>query len=59
MTLAEKIKIPNNKIAASKSHYNLDRETDKISALSSGILGKYEYLTSQNIAPKPGAIELA
>ena len=58
MNLAEKIKIPNNKIAASKSQYNLDRETDKMSSLASGILGKYEYLTSQNIAPKPGAIEL-
>ena len=35
MTVAEKIKIPNNKVAASKSQYNLDRETDKIFALSS------------------------
>ena len=36
MSISEKIKAINNKIEQSKVQYNLDRETAKISALSSG-----------------------
>ena len=36
MSISEKIKTINNKIKQSKAQYNLDRQTAKISALSSG-----------------------
>ena len=45
MTLIEQVKIPDNKIKANKTKYDLDREAAKISTLSSGELEKYEYLT--------------
>ena len=45
MTVNEKIKIVNNKIEQTKAQYNLDRQTAKILALSSGNVGKYEFLT--------------
>ena len=35
MTATEKIKTVNNKIEQSKAHYNLDKQTAKILALSS------------------------
>ena len=38
MTLSEKIKTIINKIEQNKAKYNLDRQTAKISALSSNIL---------------------
>ena len=44
MTLTEQVKILDDKIKANK----LDREAAKISALSSGELEKYEYLTGEN-----------
>ena len=34
-----------------KLHYNINRETDKISALSSGEICKYEYLTGEDMLP--------
>ena len=45
MTLTEQVKILDNKIKANQAQYDLDREAAKISALSSGELEKYEYLT--------------
>ena len=36
MNISEKIKAINNKIEQRKAQYNLERETAKISALSSG-----------------------
>ena len=38
MTVGDQIKILDRKIRAKKAQYNLDRETAKISALSSGDL---------------------
>ena len=38
MTVSGKIKTIDNKIEQNKAHYSLDRQTAKISALSSGIL---------------------
>ena len=38
--ISEKIKTINNKIVQNKVHYNIDRQTGKISALSSGNNGK-------------------
>ena len=45
MTLTEQVKILDDKIKANQAQYDLDREAAKISALSSGELEKYEYLT--------------
>ena len=42
MIISEKIKTIDNKIEQNKAQYNLDRQTVKISALSSGNVSKYE-----------------
>ena len=41
----------NDQIKDEKLQYNVNREAVKISALSSGKLHKYEYLTSEDILP--------
>ena len=46
MTIIDQLKILDNKIKANKTQYDLDREAAKISALSSGELEKYEYVSS-------------
>ena len=56
MTLTEQVKILNDKIKANKSQYDVDREAAKISALSSGELEKYEYLTGEDLRYKPDVI---
>ena len=40
-----------NKIRDEKVQYNINREATKISALSSGKIDKYEFLTSEEILP--------
>ena len=40
-----------NKIRDEKIQHDIDRESAKISALSSGKLHKYEYLTGEDILP--------
>ena len=57
MTLTEQVKILDDKIKASKARYDLDREAAKISALSSGELEKYEYLTGEDLGYKPKVLE--
>ena len=57
MTLTEKVKILDDKIKSSKAQYDLDREAAKISALSSGELEKYEYLTGEDLGYKPKVLE--
>ena len=52
MSLSEKIKATNNKIDQNKVQYNLDRQTTKISALSSGAVSKYEFLTGKDVLPE-------
>ena len=49
MSICDKIKTINNKIEQRKAQYNLDRQTATISALSSGNVSKYEFLTSKDI----------
>ena len=56
MTLTEQVKILNDKIKANKAQYDLDREAANISALSSGELEKYEYLT-EDFGYKPDVIQ--
>ena len=41
----------NDQIRDGKLQYNINRETVKISALSSGKIHKYEYLTGEDILP--------
>ena len=48
MSISEKIKAINNKIEQTKAQYNLDRQTPKMSALSSGNVSKYEILTGKD-----------
>ena len=59
MTLTEQFKILHDKIKTNKAQYDLDREAAKISALSSGELGKYEYLTGVDLGYKPNLIQKA
>ena len=51
MTTSEKIKTINNKVEQNKAQYDLDRETAKISALSSGNVCKY-VLTGKDVLPE-------
>ena len=48
-----------DKIKANKAQCELDREAAKISALSSGELEKYEYLTGEDLGYKPDVIQKA
>ena len=57
ITLTKQVKIPDDKIKVNKAQYDLDRETAKISALSSGELEKYEYLTGEDLGYKPKVFE--
>ena len=42
MSIGEKIKVINNKIEQNKAQYDLDRQTAKISVLSSENASKYK-----------------
>ena len=53
----EKIKIVDNKIQQSKDPYDLDRQTTNISALLSGNVGEYEFLTGEDVLPEKGLLE--
>ena len=46
-----KVMTINDQIRDEKRQYDINREAAKISALSSGKIHKYEYLTSKNILP--------
>ena len=59
MTLTDELKFLVDKIKANQAQYDLDREATKISALSSGELEKYEYLTGEDLGYKPGVAEKA
>ena len=47
----------NNKFEQNKGQYNLDRQTDKISALSSGHVSKYDFLIGKDILPTENFIQ--
>ena len=59
MTISEQIKILDNKIRSNQTQYDLDRQNAKISALSSGELDKYEYLTGEDLRYKPDVVQKA
>ena len=52
MTIDEQVKILDDKIRSNKAQYELDRQNAKISALSSGELQKYKYLTGEDLGYK-------
>ena len=59
MTVTDQIKILSRKIMQNEAQYNLDRKADTISALSSNNLGKYEYLTGEDLGLKTSTDEQA
>ena len=59
MTLTDELKILDDKIKTNQTQYDLDREAAKISALSSKELGKYEYLSGEDLGYKPGVVKQA
>ena len=59
MTVKDQLKIFDGKIKQNISDYNLYRQNTEISALSSGDLDKYEYLTGKDLQYKPDPIQKA
>ena len=59
MRINEKIKVINNKTKQNKTQYNLDRRTARISALSSGNVSKYEFLTGKDVLLERDLLEKA
>ena len=52
MAINEEIKTMDNKIEQNKAQCNLDSQTAKFKALSSGNVSKYEFLTSKDVLTK-------
>ena len=59
MTINEQILILDNKVRSNQAQYDLDRQNAKISALSSGELDKYEYLSGEDLGYKPDVVQKA
>ena len=59
MSISEKIKTIDNKIEQNKIQYDLDRQTAKISALSSVNVSKYGFLTGKDVLPEKDFLEKA
>ena len=57
--ITDQIKILNKKIMQNEAIYDLDRKATKMSTFSSNNLGKYEYLTGQNLGLKPSTFKEA
>ena len=53
------MKAINNEIEQNKAQYDLDRQTAKISDLSSGYVSKYEFLTGKDVLPEKDFLEKA
>ena len=59
MSISEKSKTIDNKIEQNKDQYKLDRQTAKISALSSGNVIKYEFVTDKDVLSEKDLLEKA
>ena len=59
MSISDKIKAIKNKIQQRKAQYNLDRQTAKISVLSTGNVSKYEFITGKDVSPVKELLEKA
>ena len=56
MTINKQIKILDNKIRSNQAQCDLNRQNVKVSALCSGELDKYEYLTGEDLGYKPDVV---
>ena len=52
ISISKRIKAIDNTTEQNKAQYNLDRQTTKISALSSGNVIKSKFLTSKDVLPE-------
>ena len=59
MTVKDQLKFLDNKIRQNQADYDLYRKNAKISALSSGKLDKYEYLTGEDLGYRPDPVQKA
>ena len=59
MTVSKKTKTIDHKTEKKKSQYDLDRQTAKISALSSGNVRTYEFLTKKDVLLQKDLLEKA
>ena len=59
MSISDKVKAISNKMEQNTAQYDLDRKTTKISALSSGHVSKYEFLTRKDALPEQDFLEKA
>ena len=59
MTVKDQLKILGNKTRQNEADYDLHRKNAKISALSSGKLDKYEYLTGEDLGYRPDPVQKA
>ena len=57
MTIKEQIKILDNEIRQNQADHDLYRKNSRISALNSGELNKYEYLTGEDLGYRPDAVQ--
>ena len=58
-SVREKIKTVDKRIEQNKAQQNFGRQTAKISALSSGNVHKYKYLTAKSVLPEKDLPEKA
>ena len=56
---SDRIQAIANKIEQDKAQYDIDRQTTKISALSSANVIKYEFLTSKEVLPEKDLLKKA
>ena len=59
MTVKDQLKILDNKIRRNQADYDFYGKNAKISALSSGKLDKYEYLTGKDLGYRPDPVQKA
>ena len=59
MSIREKIKAVDDKTEQKKAQYDLDRQTTKNSALSSGNFSKYEFLSGKDVLTKKDLLKEA
>ena len=59
MIVKDQLKILDNKIKQNQGYYDLRRKNSKISALSSGKLDNYEYLTGEDLGYRPDPVQKA
>ena len=57
MAVSEKIKTIGNKIEENIARYDLDRQTTKLSALSSENVIKYKFLAGKDVFPEKDVLE--